>query len=360
VVSIVSFAPYGQQHQERIEAAGGSIPMVLPNFHVKRGWLTLRAIIQLRRYLRRGGIDLLHMHFMGHGAWMGSLSGFRPRIITVMGGDMDPHGWHPTSRRDAILTPWALRTADAVTAWSGGLAEVAGEAAGRLRRVITMHGGIDSSIFNAAANRDEEPFPEAIPADARVVASLRQMRRWSNLHTLAQASHEVVRYVPSAWFVYCFDDAVREADYESEVRALITTGPAATRSTIVGQASQDELARLLRRADLSVSLRSAHDGTPMSILESLACGAPAVVGRGIPFDHDVIEDGQTIALCDREDPSDVARTITGLLEDEPRRDALSQESIRRVTERGTREIQVAKQFALYDAVLGGKGEASAV
>src|SRR5437660_5517925 len=115
-VHLISFAPMMQPDVAAVTDAGGVYHGAHENFHLKRFWLTTRSLKFIKTVLRREEIDVLHCHFLGANAWYAALSGFRPFVITVMGGgDICGPEWQPQGARARVLTPFALRRAALIT-----------------------------------------------------------------------------------------------------------------------------------------------------------------------------------------------------------------------------------------------------
>jgi glycosyltransferase involved in cell wall biosynthesis len=83
-----------------------------------------------------------------------------------------------------------------------------------------------------------------------------------------------------------------------------------------GWASQDELPRLYREADVVVVPTIAQEGLSRTSVEAMAAARPVVASRigGVPY---TVGDGATGLLCEPGDADDLARKLETLL-DEPR------------------------------------------
>ena len=77
--------------------------------------------------------------------------------------------------------------------------------------------------------------------------------------------------------------------------------------------SREELAILFTASAVSVS-PSSHDGTPNTLLESMACGCFPVAGE-LESVREWISDGDNGLLCDPRDASALARSIVRALRD---------------------------------------------
>jgi glycosyltransferase involved in cell wall biosynthesis len=102
-----------------------------------------------------------------------------------------------------------------------------------------------------------------------------------------------------------------------------------------------------RLADVTVSIPSS-DGTPMSVLESMACGTPVLVSNIPNYDAHYIEDQKTVLMVDRRYTGPVAAGLIKLLQDCSFGQRIATEAKRRVTASASYESQMAKMGRLYE------------
>ena len=346
-MSLLSFAPVTQQDIDGLEQAGARYFGELSPFHLKRFWRTAAQISRLRKLLREEKIDVLHSHFVGVNAWYGALSQFHPAVITVMGGDILGEDWEPgPDIRERWLTPYALRNADLITCWSNKLVPIVRRFSGPEVPIEVVHGGVELERFSPGPRPQYLLDRLNLPATARVILSPRLMRPLYNLDKLAIAAQSVCAAVPDAYFVFAVVPVATEEAYEAEVRDIFARGDANDRVRFVGAIPHDEMADYYRLADVTVSIPSS-DGTPMSVLESMACGTPVLVSRIPNYDSHYIEENKTVLMVDPKDPAALATALTRLLQDRSLAQSLASEAERRVRLSGSYESQMAKMNELY-------------
>jgi L-malate glycosyltransferase len=346
-MNLVSFAPMQPEHIRAIEEAGARYLGELGNFHLKRFWLTAGELLSLRRLLRREKIDVLHCHFLGSNAWYAALSGFRPLVITVMGGgDVCGPGWQPTGTRERLLTPFALRRADLVTSWSLVMAKAVRPFCRKKTPVEVIHGGVDLKRFHRGPKPEYLRERWNLPPEAKVVFSPRLMRPLSNITQIAGAAGLIREKVPHAYFLFAAPAEERNETYEAEVWRLLREAEVEDHVRFLGPIPHDEMADYHRLADVTVSIPGT-DGTPMTVLESMACGTPVVVGDIPDYDPHYFSEGETVLTADPADAASVARAIIKLLTDPSVAHALSTEAERRVRASGSYEAQMSKMHELY-------------
>lgn len=346
-MSLLSFAPVTQQDIDGLEQAGARYLGELSPFHLKRFWRTAAQISRLRKLLREQKIDVLHSHFVGVNAWYGALSQFHPAVITVMGGDILGEDWEPgPDIRERWLTPYALRNADLITCWSNKLVPIVRRFSGPEVQIEVVHGGVELERFSPGPRPQYLMERLNLPATARVILSPRLMRPLYNLDKLAIAAQSVCAAVPDAYFVFAVVPVATNEAYEAEVRDIFARGDANDRVRFVGAIPHDEMADYYHLADVTVSIPSS-DGTPMSVLESMACGTPVLVSRIPNYDSHYIEENKTVLMVDPKDPAALATALTRLLQDRSLAQSLASEAERRVRLSGSYESQMAKMNELY-------------
>jgi glycosyltransferase involved in cell wall biosynthesis len=349
-MSLLSFAPMTQEHINAVEKAGAKYLGELGPFHLKKFWLTANEISRLRRLLREQKIEVLHSHFVGVNAWYGALSRFHPAVITVMGGDILGDNWQPgPDIRERWLTPFALRNADLITCWSQKLVGTVRRFSGAQVPIEVIHGGVELERFFPAPRPQYLLDRLNLPPMARVILSPRLMRPLYNLDKLALAAESVCAAVPDAYFIFAVLPEAKDEAYEARVREIFSRGSAGNRVSFTGAIPHDEMADYYRLADVTVSIPSS-DGTPMSVLESMACGTPVLVSRIPNYDPHYIEDEKTVLMVDQNDSAAVATALIRLLQDSSLAQSLATEAQKRVRSTGSYESQMARMNELYDAL----------
>jgi L-malate glycosyltransferase len=344
---LISFGPMTPEHVRAIEEAGGRCLGELGSFHFKRFWLTLSELMSLRHRLRREQIDILHCHFLSSNAWYAALSGFHPLVITVMGGgDVCGPGWQPDGARARILTPFALRRADLITSWSRVMAEAVRPYCRKETPIEVIHGGVDLTRFHAGPPPASLRDRLGLPPDAKVVFSPRLMRPLSNITQIAAAAGLVIKQLPEAYFVFVAPAEQRDENYEAEVRRILRENGGDENARFVGAISHDEMADYHRLADVTISIPST-DGTPMTVLESMACGTPVVVSDIPDYDRNYIDPGVTVLAAKHDDATALASALLKILQDPETAARLAAEAKQRVEETGSYEAQMSHMDRLY-------------
>jgi glycosyltransferase involved in cell wall biosynthesis len=175
------------------------------------------------------------------------------------------------------------------------------------------------------------------------------MRPLYNLDKIASAAATVCAAVPEAYFVFAVLPVSTDEAYRAKVQEIFSQGSARDRVRFVGPISHDEMPDYYRLADVTISIPSS-DGTPMSVLESMACGTPVIVSRIPNYDAHYIEDQKTVLMVDQTDPDAIATTLVRLLQDPALAERIAAEAKQRVVASASYESQMAKMNELYEQV----------
>lgn len=287
-----------------------------------------RASIALKA--SRGNFDLVHgLHIEAPSF------GHTPAVVTVhdliplrVPGSM-PRSWQrglyrrilerSVHRARGVIVPSEL-TAD----------ELAGFGVPRDTIHVVPHG--ISERFRPATDQERTAARVRFGAGRPYVAALASTRPHKNLHGLLAAATEIARAGEVS--VVTFGDDI-------EARDGITS---------LGHLEDDVLQQVYAGAELFL-LPSRAEGFGLPVLESLACGTPVVCGDNVGALRYL---GEGAVIGDVEDPSALAATVLGLLQDEGRRTGLA-EAGRRAAAALTLARLAGATLAVYRAALGEDG-----
>jgi len=347
-MSLLSFAPMEPHHVQAVENSGARYLGTLEPFHLKRFWRTASQVQRLKKLFRDEKIDIAHSHFLGVNSWYAALSRFHPFVITVMGGDILGEYWQPgPDIRERWLTPFALRNADLITCWSSQLTNVVKRYSRAGTPIEIVHGGVDVHRFSSGPPPQNLRDELKIPADAKIILSPRLMRPLYNLDKISLAAHQVWSQVPNAYFLFAVLPEAKDFDYERKVRGILGDD---YRVRFLEAIPHERMADYYRLADVTISIPSS-DGTPMSVLESLACETPVVVSDIENYDKDYIEADETVVAVEPQDVGSIASGLVRALTDTDAMAALATEGRRRLETKGSHEAQMLKMEELYYSLI---------
>lgn len=262
------------------------------------GPLTIaRASKSLRAFIERSQPDLVHaMRIPFEGMLAADAYALTPLLVSVWGNDFTLHS--PSTPLMRHYTSWTMQVASALHTDCRRdlrLSRQWGFDAAKPSLVSPGNGGVRPDVF----------YPPARPIDDPVVLNPRGPRAYVRNDVFFQAIPFVLSKRPDARFLCASMQGDRQAlDW---IRRL-NIGASVELLAALPQAAMGDL---YRRAQLMVS-PAVHDGTPNSLLESMACGCLPVVGD-LESIREWIKDGENGLLADPSDPQALSQAIlTGL------------------------------------------------
>lgn len=298
--------------------------------------------LAIRRLVRQIEPDLLHAQQISPDGWLAAMAGFHPLLLTAWGSDLflGPS----VGRRFRLLIHWALRTADYVTCVSESLAQAARALGADPAKLEVAPWGVDTETFGPAAGSAALPAQLGL-GPGPIVLSIRAVRPIYNPLDLAQAIPHVLERVPGSQFV------IRTYSYEpdllSRFQTVVEESGAAGSVHYIGALPDDQaIAALYRLATVAVSVPSS-DGTPVSVLEAMACGTVPVLSD-LPSLREWVQDGREALLVRAGNVPAIAAAITRLLVDEPLRRELRANGLELIRQRGDRRVWMAHAEETYE------------
>jgi len=170
-------------------------------------------------------------------------------------------------------------------------------------RVALIPGGVDLERFQPAMDRRDVRQSLGLPADGRLLVTVRRLVPRMGLEGLLRALPEL----PGTRLVIGGDGMLRPA----LERAVATLG-LSERVYFAGFVREDELPRYYQAADLVVLPSVALEGFGLITLEALACGTPVVAtpeGGAV----DVLETLEPSWLAEDSSPRAIARAVERVL-----------------------------------------------
>jgi glycosyltransferase involved in cell wall biosynthesis len=178
----------------------------------------------------------------------------------------------------------------------------------RSRKTITVHNGIELRPRNSV-ERVEKRRELGLPLDKKIVCTVGRLMPVKGLGHLLRAAQRLVAVRDDVVFAIVGDGPLK-----GELLRMVRELGIEQRVFFLG--FRRDVREVLSSADAFV-LTSLHEGIPMSLLEAMSIGLPAVATRvgGIP---EVIEDGSSGFLVTPGDEEAIAAAIVAALSESGR------------------------------------------
>ncbi len=306
-------------------------------------WLRLRALAR--------AADLVHAHGARAALFarlaVASLPR-RPRLLYTIHGFAAPH--YGAARRTALLASERL-----LAPWTDGIiavsqAERRDVLAARVcapSRVTVVPNGIARAPFDdVRAQRSAVRAALGIAPEAPLIITVCRLYRPRDFSTLLHALHALAERLPDVQLVIAGD-----GPYWCEIEALSRTLALAERVHLLGL--RHDVPALLGASDLFVLATAGWEGLPLTLLEAMAAGLPAVASRvgGIP---EALAEGETGLIVPPGDPEALAEAMGRMLSDVTLSRRMGQAGQARVATHFTLERMASQIMNIYERLLSPK------
>jgi glycosyltransferase involved in cell wall biosynthesis len=308
----------------------------------------VRALWRLYCLLRRERPDVLHTHMAKAGTlarFAGWLAGVPVRVHTYHGHVLDGYFSPLQSRLAALAERMLARLSSAVVVVSPAVRHDLVERfhIAPSEKTVVVSLGFDLSPYLSSHRKDAILRRSlGLAADTPLVGIVGRMVPVKNHALFLEAAREVHRHRPQVHFVL-----VGGGELQPELRRLAEQ--LGLREVVHFVGWQRQMERVYPDLDALV-LTSKNEGTPVVLIEAMACGVPVVATRvgGVP---DVVEHGRTGLLVPANDVEGVASAVLDLLEDRRQAQRLGRAGRESVRERFSVQRLLRDTEALYERLL---------
>jgi len=312
--------------------AGRAVPVPY-NGSVARLTFGFLSASRVRRWLREGGFEVLHIHepVTPSLSLLACWAATGPIVATF-------HTSNPRSRAMIAAEPLMQPALEKISARIA-VSEYA-------RRTLVEHFGGDAVVIPNGVDvgffADAGPRPEWSGDTIGFVGRINEPRK--GLPTLLEAMPEIIARRPGVRLL-----VAGRGDEEEAVKGV----PKEVRDRIefLGMVSDEQKAALLRSVDLYVAPNTGGESFGIILVEAMSAGAP-VLASDLDAFRQVLDGGAAGELFPVGDASALARSAVRLLEDPARREALREAETRHVRRFDWQTVG-ADVLSVYETVAAG-------
>lgn len=221
-------------------------------------------------------------------------------------------------------------------------------------RKFLLQKGVATSKIQLIYNGANIPqqLPKTIVTPQNYIMYFGALQSWQGIETLFRA-FALLRDKEDLQLVLCV--SLKEK-FSRPLKRLAEKLQIAEKLTWQYRLSKDELQEWISGAKLTVApltecSRNLEQGCcPLKILESMACGVP-VIASDLPVTRELISQNQNGKLVRADRPSDLARTIRILLEEDDFRQKLGREAQKTISDKFTWKTQQEILLAMYQKLV---------
>lgn len=224
--------------------------------------------------------DVIHAGTVQTAALVAAMSGFQPLVTMSWGYDMLMDS--DRSSRMKKDTAFTITHSSVFVCDCQAVASKAVEYGFAKDRIVQFPWGVDLTHFNPAGRGDDRKRLHWAEEDF-IILSLRAWEPIYDVMTVVRGFIDAVQSQPQLRLVL-----LGGGSQAGLLRQMLTNAGVMEKVHFGGRVGYDELPRYYRAADLYASA-SLTDGSSVSLMESLACGTPAVVSA-IPGNLDWVDE----------------------------------------------------------------------
>lgn len=276
--------------------------------------------IRIYVLVRRLKPDIVHAHFISKFGFHAAFLGTKPVLMSAWGDDIliIPY-W---SKLLWYFTELSLKRADRIYAVSRNIAQ----------KIISDFGISQDTVTVVPFGVDIELFQPAIENKKNtgrvIVFSNRSFLDVYNIETLIRAIPSVLEENKDIHFII-----KGSGPLEKNLKELARNLDINEYVTFMGWTKYEDMPKYLHCCDIYVST-ALSDGTPVSVLEAMACGK-ACIATNVGGVGEWIKNDVSGILIPPKQPRILAEKILELSRDAAKREKLGEEARRLVTERGS-------------------------
>ncbi len=287
----------------------------------------LKAYFRLKRYFREHRFDVVHTHSSKAGI-IGRFAARAARVPvvvhTVHGQAFHPHEKAYRNRLYILLERLAARRSDRIFSVAQAMIDqCVAERVAPAELYKVVYSGMDTQRF-AAARRDMELRRRlGIPDGVRTIVTVARLFPLKGYEFVLPAAERIAARYPDTHFLIVGDGPLHD-----ELIARIRKAGLERRFHFAGLVPPDTVADYLAQGELLWHL-SLREGLPRAVVQSLACGIPAI-GFALDGTPEVLENGETGFAVEPESVDAVVAATETLWDDEALRVRMGEAGRRRV------------------------------
>jgi L-malate glycosyltransferase len=316
----------------------------LPGVRSLEYWFRTTHLV--RQSLAQLQPELVHAHYINVYGHLAFLSGWRPYLLTAWGSDLYLHASRSLPNR--LLTRLALRQAALITSDSQDLLYLATHLSADPNILHLIQFGVDARIFYPRTEKTVLRSKWRLCEHEIVIFSPRSLNPHYNIDVIVRSFVSLKKNFPQAKLI--LKDTSDEDPYRAHILQLIIDMGIQDIVMWIPYIPLSDMAELYNMADAVVSLAKT-DGTPVSVLEALACES-VVLASDLPSLREWIVDGQNGYLANPANPVEVEMKLMQALQmEENQRQAFSRINRSIILERGDHAMNMNNMEKLYKSLL---------
>ena len=225
-----------------------------------------------------------------------------------------------------------IEASDAVTTVSKSVAKELQEYRLDPNEVKIIYNGVDEKLFYPKQKKSE---------NVKHIVYVGRMDREKGVFDLVESGKYICNERPDVSFI--FVGKGRDLD---RLKQKTKKMGLEDRFKFLGQVEKNRLVEIYQDADIFV-FPSYHEGLPAVVLEAMSCGLP-VIATDVRGNQDLISAGENGILVPPRSPSEIAKAITTLIEDEKLKEKLGKNARKTIEDKYTWDAVTNRILECYE------------
>lgn len=297
----------------------GVRPLLLGKTANKR---RIESVLNLRKNLKEHNITILHTHCQSPDFY-GKISAFLARTPLVFSTIHNVAGYHAI--HEGILNKLTTRyVAISETVKQYGISDLKIPS----EKIEVIHNAVNTRKYTPINIDKNAKMQElGVPIGRKIVTTVGTCQERKGHHYLIEAAEKVLKKFSDTHFLIIGDTSA-DFDFTSRIKTMVDAGKLQDRISLLGK--RTDIPEILSISDIFV-LPSLWEGLPISLLEAMASGVPAVV-TNVGSNPEVIADGVNGYMVPPKNSLLLAQRIEDLLSDPLKANAMGTEGQKTVKE----------------------------
>lgn len=294
---------------------------------------SIRAIWDLYRIIRSNKVDIVHSHNTGALFYAGLASKVarKPILHTKHGSDQ-----YSTRMKVTLLS---ARFPNLVVSVSEQITKNCIEIEGiRSSRIVEIANGVDTDLYRPTPIKEDMRKKLGISKAQFLIGNVARLSPEKDHFTLLDAFKEVQKKIVDPHLIICGAGPLL-----SKLQQYSRSIEVSHSVSFLGD--RDDVPMLMPLFDVFV-LTSTSEGTPLTILEAMACGVP-VVATSVGGIGKVIKNGYNGLLCEPGNASGVGQNILKIYNDIENSAEIGRKGRQSVTEKYSIRKTASEYISLY-------------
>lgn len=302
---------------------------------------SLSNIYRIRSLISKFNPDILHVHYLGHYALLGIISGAKCIVATAWGSDVI-EGKKSFLKR--LVISKILHKSKLITCDAYHMCEEIKRFDVRSEKINIINFGIDTIRFSQKNIEDNALSSHGVTSKLKVI-SLRDFEPVYDIESLIRSIPIVLSKVPSVQFVL-----LGRGSLKNEIRSLVKQMSLDDSVVILDYVDNDDMPYVMSSADVLVSTSLSDAGIAGSTAEAMSCELPVVITNSGENSR-WIDHGENGFLVSVSEPEELAKCVIALLGNIELRRSMGKKARKKILDNNDYVTEMGKMQTLYQNLL---------